>query len=301
LRSNREEEWIMTKRNRRIAAIVAGAAAVAISAGLSAASYTPWSSPVRAEQLPGSASDVNTDLGDGCPIMDPYTNDLFIARESAAGDLDIWRAPWTGSGWGSPVNVGAPVNTPDNEYCPDPARGNQLFFVRAPKGTMNGDIYLARATRTGFGQPARLPDPINSAGQEWSPSYYEEADGTPVLFFSSTRSGNMDIYFSRNWGAPQLAEGLNTAGADSRPNVRRDGLEIVFDRGAPPDIYTAYRTSPDAPWSTPVPLTQLNTAAGESRASMSWDGTTLVFGRGQANGKADVYVASRGRATGRGN
>jgi hypothetical protein len=122
-----------------------------------------------------------------------------------------------------------------------------------------------------------------------------------VLFFSSTRSGNMDIYFSRNWGAPQLAEGLNTAGADSRPNVRRDGLEIVFDRGAPPDIYTAYRTSPDAPWSTPVPLTQLNTAAGESRASMSWDGTTLVFGRGQANGKADVYVASRGRATGRGN
>jgi hypothetical protein len=301
----------MTSRQLVRSTLPLAALAVLVTAGaLSAASFSAWSGPTRAEALPGSAANVNTAKNDGCPILDPYTNDLFIARPTADGDLDIWRAKWTGGGWDSPVNIGAPVNTPGNEFCPSPARGNRLFFVRTPsKATMVGDIYVAKEIRngttvTGYRDDERLPNPINSDAQEWSPSYYEEPDGTPVLYFSSTRLGSQDIFFSRNWGAPQLAPGLNpdptTSSNDARPNVRRDGLEIVFDTdrggavGSPPDIWTATRASPSAPWEAPTPIAQVNSPSGESRASLSWDGSMLVFGSARA-GSVDVYVASRSR------
>jgi hypothetical protein len=52
---------------------------------------------------------------------------------------------------------------------------------------------------------------------------------------------------------------LNSAAADLRPNVRKDGLEIVFDSNRPGtlggfDIYSATRESVDDPWSAPVNL-----------------------------------------------
>jgi hypothetical protein len=291
-----------------LAAVIPLVAAVAVSA----ASYTSWSGPVRAETLPGSASDVNTAKSDGCPIVDPYTNDLFIARPNAAGDLDIWRAKWVGNGWASPAPLGPSINTAGNEFCPTPARGNRLFFVRTPDLTMNGDMFVARAVQSDaseltYGPAERLPDPINSSAQEWSPAYYEEDDGTPVLYFSSTRLGSQDIFVSRNWGPPELAPGLNpnpaTSSNDARPNVRRDGLEIVFDSDRPggkgaTDIWTSTRTSTSAPWNAPTPIAQLNSASGESRASLSWDGNLLLFGSAR-NGNVDVFVASRSRANGR--
>ena len=64
------------------------------------------------------------------------------------------------------------------------------------------------------------------------------------------------------------------AGAqDARPNVRKDGLEIVFDStrgGGAPDIYTASRSSIFDPWSAPVPLgSDINSASSETRATLS--------------------------------
>ena len=302
----------MSIRHRRAAAIAGTAVLATVSVGLSAATFSQWSTPVSAENpaaFPGTGDVNKPDKTDGCPILDPYTNDLFIARESDQGDLDIWRAPWNGKSWGDPVNLGAPVNTADEEFCPSPSRGNRLFFVRAPKRSapsdpLVGDIYLARVNGGSYGAPQRLPDTVNSPAQEWSPSYYEEPDGTPVLYFSSTRpgSGSQDIWFSRNWGPATPAQGLNTGSSDARPNVRHDGLEIVFDsnRGGANRIWTSYRASPADPWGAPVQPSQLNGTLGngnpsiESRASMSWDSTVLVFGSTRA-GTADVYVASRGR------
>ena len=188
----------MSIRHRRVAAIAGTAVLATVSVGLSAATFSQWSTPVSAENpaaFPGTGDVNKPDKTDGCPILDPYTNDLFIARESDQVDLDIWRAPWSGKSWGDPVTLGAPVNTADDEFCPSPARGNRLFFVRRPKGTPDGDIWFARAKNDGFDSPQRLPTPINSTGQEWSPSYYEEPDGAPVLYFSSTRDGTHDICF----------------------------------------------------------------------------------------------------------
>jgi WD40-like Beta Propeller Repeat. len=86
-----------------------------------------------------------------------------------------------------------------------------------------------------------------------------------------------------------------------RPNVRKDGLEIVFDSNRTggyggQDIWTASRASVADPWSTPINVAVLNTAAGELRASFSWDGSTLYFGRNPSpNGSMDLWFTTRTR------
>ena len=86
---------------------------------------------------------------------------------------------------------------------------------------------------------------------------------------------------------------------DARPNVRSDGLEIVFDstrQGGAPNIWSAVRSSVCERWREPVPLGEaVNSEAAETRASLSWDGTRLYFGSTQTGGQgnSDIYVATR--------
>jgi Tol biopolymer transport system component len=115
------------------------------------------------------------------------------------------------------------------------------------------------------------------------------------------------------FGDAVLVAGLNTAYEDARPNVRKDGLEIVFDSTRPgtlgaADIYSATRGATSVAWGEPVNLgTTVNTASNESRASLSWDGLTMYFGSNRPGSELaldgvtvsnDVYVTTRERVTG---
>jgi hypothetical protein len=300
-------------RSKTVRLLAGGISILALTTavGVAAKEFGQWSSPVSAESLPGSSSLVNTSSNDGCPIISPDGKYLYMAsnRPGGQGGLDIWRAPRSGDGWGAPENLGPPVNTQADEFCPSPARGNRLFFVRRLSAT-NTDIYLTRTLPTGLTTPERLPtgdDQINSPWEEWSPSYFETDDGRQVLYFSSTRNGHpaQDIFYSVNFGPAQFASGgVNSSASDARPNVRHEGLEIVWDStragSQGTDIWTANRSSIDEAWGTAVQLDNgINSPANESRASMSWDGETLVFGSTRAGeGSADIYVSTRDKATG---
>ena len=293
---------------RRPVTMVAGAAALATASIVAAKEFTEWSAPVSAESLSGSSSALNTASNDGCPILSPYDDALYIAsnRPGGHGGLDLWRAERSGDGWGAPVNLGPAVNTAADEFCPSPARGNRLYFVRRLSPT-NTDIYVVRNGPKGLGTPQSVGAGVNSSAEEWSPSWFE-ADGNDVLYFSSTREGRQRIYYSVNFGPARLAQGgVNSSAADARPNVRRDGLEIVWDSTRSgglglTDIWTSTRNSTDEPWEPAVHLPgPINSDAGESRASLSWDSTVLMFGSTRAGGEgsADVYRSTRSKVTGR--
>jgi Tol biopolymer transport system component len=302
---------IPSNRARRIgrAALVltAGAATALAATGLMAKTFGEWSTPVSAEQ--GSDPSLNTAFNDGCPILSPDGLSLYMAtnRPGGKGGQDIWVAHRDSvtSGWGAPENLGAPVNTADNEFCPDPTRGKRLFFVRAPAPTLVGDIYQTRLDHDGWREPERLPDTVNSPAEEWSPSYFEDDAGNSVLYFSSTRAGTQDIYQSVNFGPATPVAELNTAFDDARPNVRHDGREIVFDSTRPgtlggPDIWSAERDSNTGAWGAPEHRTELSSAAGDTRASLSWDGTFILVGSARTGGEgaSDIYLATRPRVTG---
>ncbi|HEU4921173.1 MAG TPA: hypothetical protein VFT20_15650, partial [Candidatus Limnocylindrales bacterium] len=265
----------------------------------------PWQAATPIEALPGSSGDVNTAFVDGCPIQSPNGLSLYMAsnRPGGLGGLDIWVAHRSGTevGFGEPVNLGAPINSTADDFCPTPVRGKGLFFVssRTVAGACGGpDIYFARKNpASGWTDPVNLGCQVNSAGGEAGPSYFE-AGGERWLYFST----GPDIMASRSVGrggfGPEtpVAE-LNSAAGDFRPNVGNNGLEIVFDSDRAGtlgglDLWFATRPSVDHPWSAPVNAgSDLNTAANETRGSFSWDGATLLFGRAPGpEGATDIFM-----------
>lgn len=266
---------------------------------------------------------VNSPASDGCPIESRDGLSLYIASMRPGGMLgnDIWAADRASKSmpFGAPVHLGTPVNSDANDFCPTPIYGSYLLFVSDRPGpeTCNagpgrGDIYIVRRNAAeGWGEPQHLGCAENGTGPntaaaEFSPSLVTTKDGT-YLYFSSTVTGNHDIYRSRqqadgSFGAPEPVEELNTEFDDRMPNVRADGLEIVFSSTRPVDaegtpsfgsfdVYVSTRHNPRQKWSAPVNLgASVNTAGGETRASLSWDGERLYFGR-----DGDIFSSTRSR------
>ncbi len=284
-------------------------ALVAVPASALAKQYSDWSAPQRIDTINGNSSELTTAYTDGCPMQSPDGLTLYFAsnRPGSVGGLDIYvsnRAS-TDAAWGDPVNLTA-VNTTANEFCPTPIRGGGLFFVRSGSGDCGGasdpgDIYFTRYNPTrGWTVPENLGCQVNSALGAAGPSYFETSSGN-FLYFSN----GPDIYASKqapdgSFGPATAVTELNSTANDFRPNVRKDGLEMVFDSDRPGgygglDIWTSTRAIVNDPWSTPTNLGGLvNTSANELRASFSWNATTLYFGRtGGVGGSMDIWVATR--------
>lgn len=292
-------------------AIGIGILAISATAAIAARGVSGWGAPVSAEK--GSHPELNTAFNDGCPILSPDGLALYMAsnRPGGLGGQDIWVSYRrnTRQGWGQPVNLGSPVNSTFDDFCPTPGQDNRLFFV-SRRDEANGDVYVTRQNGAAWAQPVSLGPNINSSAQEWSPSHYIDDQGRDVLYFASTRPGGLggqDIYYSVNYGPAQPAPGdLNTVFDDARPNVSSNGREIVFDSNRTgalglTDIYTAARLTTSDPWPSAIHLAAQSSAAVESRASLSWDGSYLLFGstREGGEGQADIYVAKRSQNGGR--
>ena len=217
-----------------------------------------------------------------------------------------------GEPWGEPVNAGEPINSAASDYCPSPGDGNVFLFVSTREVDSNdtprcggADIYMIEHKGHEPDKAVNVGCTVNSGGDEWSP-YLLNEHGRTYLFFSSDGhggEGKQDIFMSRlgkdGFETPIALESLNTEDNDFRPNLRKDGLEIVFDSDRPgsvgaTDVYTSTRDSLDSDWAdaTRIDTGDVNSTAGESRASFSADGKTLYFGSAR-NGSSDIFSASR--------
>jgi hypothetical protein len=280
------------------------------------AEFWRWGQPVSLD--PDRAIGINTPVNDGCPIESPDGLTLYFATDRS-GNLDIWTASRAlGNEWEiAPLTF--PVNTLAAEFCPTPLSGDQLLFVSTRANNCGGagpnaDIYYTRKDHEGnWLEPQALSCNVNSGAAEFSPSLVQ-AEGETMLFFSSDRGtlGRHKIYVSflepdGTWHDAEEVYELNATGlSDARPNVRKDGLEIVWDstRDGGPSQITATRSSVFETWSDlkrldTCPLDCVNDPnEAQSRASLSRDGTRLYFGSTRANKilggvQADIYVSTR--------
>lgn len=313
----------MHATTRRVAA---GLAVLAIGVALVSAAraqVSGWTTAQKVDEVAGNHADLNTPSLDGCPIQSPDGLSLYMAsnRPGGLGGLDIWVATRssTSAPWGAPTNPGEPVNSAADDFCPTPIGKNGLFFVSRealPGACGQGDIYFTHRTgNAGWAEPERLlcaPAGPNSALDEQGPSWLAtdgKLRGKKLLFFSRssvTPAVAGEIYVSeRQNGArfgPATPVGeLNDATAnDIQPNVRADGLELVFSSNRAgtlggQDLWVATRAALTAPWSAAVNLgPAVNTAAAETRPSLSRDGRQLLFGRAPGpEGSSDIYVSTR--------
>lgn len=266
----------------------------------------PWGPAVSAD--PGGSRNLNTPALEGCPSEAPDGTGLFFASDRD-GQIDIWvsRRQGRGGAWEEPEKLPPPVNSASNDFCPSPLPDGRLLFVSTrPGGCGGADIYETRLHPTrGWLEPENVGCDVNSAGNEFSPSFV--ASGGQMLYFSSDRAGQDDIYVSLRerggrWDPPVPVVELNQPGSSTaRPNVSADGRVIVFDSDRPgglggPDIWAASRAHAFDRWSEPVNLgSNVNTGSAETRASLSRDGRRLYFGSNRPGhqGSSDVFVALR--------
>jgi hypothetical protein len=294
--------------------VIAGvlAAFAVVAAVASGAHYSDWGSAQKIDEVNGNDSELNTPFLDGCPIQSPDGLSIYMAsnRPGGHGGIDIWvaRRASADEPFETPVDLPAPINSDADDFCPTPIHGHGLFFVsrRVSEATCGmGDIYFSRENPVhGWSGPLHLacaPAGPNSELDEQGPSYaqgqlYFSRNSAAVPGDIFVSSGNPDSQF----GPASPVSELNSAANDIQPNVRKDGLEIVFssNRGGGvggQDIWTSERASVDDSWSPASDLLGgVNTASGETRPSLSWDAEQLLFGRSPGpEGMSDVYLATR--------
>jgi hypothetical protein len=307
---------------RAVATSLVAFVAVAL-AGLGYAQAGAWSPAQKLDTIGGNHADVNTTSLDGCPIQSPDGLSLYMAsnRPGGRGGLDIWVATRASASvaWGAPVNLGEPVNSAADDFCPTPVGSKGLFFVSRealPGACGQGDIYFTHRNGTGvWSEPERLlcaPAGPNSALDEQGPSWVStngKLRGKKLLYFSRSSAAPAvagDIFVSERengarFGTATPVAELNDATAnDIQPNVRADGLEVVITSNRAggaggQDVWVATRSAIDSSFSAPTNVgAAVNTAASETRPSLSRDGRQLLFGRAPGpEGNSDIYVTTR--------
>ena len=310
---------------RRGAALVLAAAATSLIS-LQASSHGVQLLPFSSFSTATPEAAVNSPAAEGCPIESADGLSLLFASTRPGGvpgnaGNDIWVADRESvtSPWQPPKNLGEPVNSISNDFCPTPVYGRSLFFVseRLDNGTTTppcggGDIYLSRQSPAGGWSPPVMlecaPKGPNFSGPERSPSLVETGFGTYLFYSSNGGSGDQDIYMSElgrdgKFGPGRVVKEVSTDVEDIMPNVRQrdDGFfEMVFSSDRPTwgnhqaamgkqDVYISYAFWPTGPWTAPRNLgSAVNTGGVEQRSTLSADGKRLYFGR-----DGDIFVSQR--------
>ena len=221
-------------------------------------------------------------------------------RPGGEGGWDIWvtTRETKDDEWGTPMNLGPPVNSWEHELCPNiSADGLSIFFMSMrPGGSGYQDLWVATRDTVDapWSEAVNLGPTINSSAGEVGPSI--SADGL-TLYFSDFTSphrpggyGKADIWFTTRptkddpWGEPvNLGPTVNSSASDRRPLISADGLMLYFDSTRPGgygqgDLYVTTRATLSDPWGTPVNLgPTVNSSAWEEFPSISPDGSTLYF------------------------
>ena len=262
---------------------------------------------------------VNSAYIDNYPFISTDRLSLYFAskRPGSSGEKDIWvttRAT-TEDDWGTPVNLGPPVNSPYLDNCPYISPdGLEFYFVSVsrPGGFGYDDIWVSRRQSKDdpWGDPVNLGSSINTVLPDFSPRL--TADGLQLYFTSKGHGGfgNCDIFVSRratvtdDWGPPiNLGSEVNSQSYDINPYISADGLCLFFSEHG---LYGPYRVggyggsdiwlttkqtserNPDGYWGEPQNLGAIiNSSHVEGGPCVSADGRVLFFHSDRPGGFGD--------------
>jgi len=266
--------------------------------GLEAMSFanSEWSEPVNLGTV------VNSNVADQGPALSKDGLSLYFASNRPGGrGFDLWvsQRDCDACAWGTPVNLGAVINSAADENRPALSADGHLLFFDSGRDGGKGDIDIWMSVRSdasddfGWQAPVNLGADVNTSTTERAPSYLQSADAGPGnLYFARGRVplGEQDIYAAavtkdgETRGPAARVDELNDPSFnDAGATMRADGREIFFQSSRPGvlginDLFTATRRSVHDPWSPPVNLgPPLNSTGADQQSSLSHDGRTLVW------------------------
>lgn len=192
--------------------------------------------------------ELSTDRYESSPAFSPDGRELYFVRADAnfRGYRILWSRCYAGR-WDPPREVPfaapAPVLEADPALTPD---GQRLYYVSTRHAHPGDDFdiwYVDRREDGTWGEPRRLPEPVNSTASELLPRV--GPDGR--LYFGSSRSGGFgqsDIYIAtptgpESWTVENLGPPVSTSANEYEAEISRDGrsMIVVADRGDRSHLY----------------------------------------------------------------
>jgi hypothetical protein len=250
-----------------------------------------WLLAATAAPTVWSVPPISSDQFESHPAFDPWTGDLWFVRSTP--QFRGWRIKISHcgkAGWTAPAD--APIAgdgvEADPWFTPD---GRTLWFIstRSIDGVKGKSLDIWRVSRGKdgrWGTPERLPEPVNSAGQEWFPRV--AADGW--LYFGSDRPGGFgktDIWRARQdgagkWIVENAGPNLNSTGDEYEPLPSPDGKWMLLSADA---YYRSERTAKG--WGPRVRLgSEVNANGSEIGAALTPSGKSWLMARDMKDGRS---------------
>jgi len=185
--------------------------------------------------------DINSErYNEGAHCISPDGKYLFFTgcnRPDGLGSCDIYVSRREDGRWGTPHNLGTPINSSGWEAQPAlAADGRTLYFVSNRRGGQGGyDIWKSELQGNGqWGAPVNLGPTVNTSYDESSP--YIHADNHTLYFASNgwPGFGDKDIFRSQvdtagKWQEPiNLGYPINDHHEQSALTVSMNGKEAFF-------------------------------------------------------------------------
>ena len=260
------------------------------AAAVTAAAATSTEDAVREWAPLGISSDQFESHG----AFDPRTGDFYFVRSSPS--FEGWRIKLSRCESGRRLTpVDAPFAGDGVEADPwfDSA-GRTLWFIstRTTDGIHRRDLDIWNVTRTAtgvWGEPMRLPPPVNSESAEWYPRI--APDGW--LYFGSGRPGGFgrtDIWRARRtatgWTVENAGPNINTGADEFEALPSPDGETLLIQAG---DSYYESRRD-GASWGPRTRLgPEINANGSEVGATYSPSGRSLMFARDTGRGRSGEF------------
>ncbi len=233
-------------------------------------------------------------------------------------NIDVAKALYTNPVDFKPQNLGPSVNTPNGEYWPGlTLDGKYFYFTRMnmDRDRFYEDFYRSEIIDSTFQPSTKLPEPVNSQGNEGTISI--TADGKTIFFSAKDRVnsqgmpiglGGMDIYISGYhdgvWSKPtNIGPPINSPTWDAQPSISPDGLTLYFssDMKGPgaqggADIWMSTFNLAEGRFMPPVNLgPEINTPGEEQSPFIHYDNQTLYFSSSglPGVGSLDIFVAKK--------
>ncbi len=234
-----------------------------------------WSAPEVAP-FSGLYSDLEpTFSADGSTLYFSSTRPLTDTGNRK--DFDIWMVTKQNGQWGKPQNMGAPVNSSQNEFYASVAKNGNIYFTRAVE-SREEDIMICRFNKDHYEQAESLPDAVNSTGDEFNA--FVDPDEKYILFSAYGRSddaGGGDLYLSKKneqnvWLPATNLTKINSKWIDYCPYVTPD-KKYFFFTSSRNDIKTPYAQKQIA-----ASLKALLTGALNGSDNIYWIKVSAVLG-----------------------
>jgi len=200
-----------------------------------------WTKP-RPADFSGTWSDVDHFLSPDGRTMYFCSNRPLDGKGATQNNFDIWMVERRGDGWSEARNMGAPINSPENEFYPSVAKDGTMVFQSWRAGSAGGrDIYQSRLVDGAYKTAEGVGPPISTDLAEGDALISPDGDFIILSVERPDELGAGDLCVSfrgkdGSWSEPRNMGGeINTKANENCPIISPDGKFLFYTSAG--DIY----------------------------------------------------------------